>query len=608
MNSKTNTATPGQKNHLRASYRLLLLTLLLAVGANGAFAQYEDFLHKPYAEMMDSLSAHLWRAEHAQWSDEEEIAGWNRIKDFARKHRDIRLELCTEFYIAHHCRYKRHIPFDTLIARYHEIIRKARDGKEAEIEVSCLHNLAELYYANENYEASFAICLTLADKLGRLPDENYPDKIQAYLMITLLHYAFREYELAIPHLHKAIQTPVITERNARPYANALNTLGLCYQKKDKPDSAAIFYRRIIDETRFSDLPIWQTWAFIASKSMADLLVRKGQYEQAIPLYIDVMDYMDTIEHDESFAVEAAVGLADAYVALKNSREAGKLFDNRLQRARIPESRRKEWFAAVSRYHALTGNFEQSLACRDSATQLEKNDNERLNAMRLLRVQQELHEEKLKTEKMAADSFRRSMTALLVGLTVFTLLLSITMGIWIYYSRLVTKKNRTMVAQIRELQAEQERREVEILGKTTFEPAETSVLQPGDHTGFCPESRRDKLCIAIRDLILKDKIYRNPEITRDHAVNRLGTNKNLFIDAFQFCFGTSFTEYINMMRLKESVTLLEQSDLLMEEISEKAGFGSVRTFYRQFQNKYNISPRSYRKLAKDSPPSEGLPAV
>jgi AraC-like DNA-binding protein/tetratricopeptide (TPR) repeat protein len=595
MNSKTNMATSGRKKPVRTRYCRLLITLLLAVCANGAFAQYEDFLHKPYVEMMDSLSAFLLRADQAQWSNEEEWAGWNRIKDFARKHRDVRLELGTEFYLAHHSRYKRHLPADVLVALYRELIRKAGDRKEAEIEVSCLHNLAELYYANENYEASFAICLTLADKLGRLPDENYPDKIQAYLVITLLHYAFREYELAIPHLQKAIRTPVITERNARPYANALNTLGLCYQEKDKLDSAAIFYRRIIDETRFSNLPIWETWTFIASENLGDVLVRKGQYEQAIPLYIAVIDHMETVE--ESFAVGAAIRLADAYVSLKNSREAGKLFDNRLQRARIPESRRKEWFAAVSRYHALTGNFEQSLACRDSAAQLEKKDNERFNAMRLLRVQQELHEEKQKAERMAAESFRRSMTALFVGLAVFTLLLSITLGIWIYYSRLITKKNRTMVAQIKELQAEQERREVEMLGKTTFEPVETPVPQPGD-TGFCPESRRDKLCIAIRDLILKDKIYRNPVITRDYVVNHLGTNKDLFIDAFQFCFGISFTEYINMMRLKDSVTLLEQSDILMEEISEKVGFGSVRTFYRQFQNKYNISPQSYRKLAKE----------
>ncbi|MDR3339513.1 MAG: hypothetical protein LBT25_05365, partial [Candidatus Symbiothrix sp.] len=53
------------------------------------------------------------------------------------------------------------------------------------------------------------------------------------------------------------------------------------------------------------------------------------------------------------------------------------------------------------------------------------------------------------------------------------LLAIALGIWIYYSRLVTKKNRTMVVQIKELQAEQQRRDEEMLRKTTFEMPETT---------------------------------------------------------------------------------------------------------------------------------------
>ncbi|MCC8146536.1 MAG: helix-turn-helix domain-containing protein, partial [Bacteroidales bacterium] len=31
--------------------------------------------------------------------------------------------------------------------------------------------------------------------------------------------------------------------------------------------------------------------------------------------------------------------------------------------------------------------------------------------------------------------------------------------------------------------------------------------------------------------------------------------------------------------------------------ENSGFGSVRSFYRQFKEKYNMSPAEYRKLVK-----------
>ncbi|MDR1201041.1 MAG: helix-turn-helix domain-containing protein [Tannerellaceae bacterium] len=171
-----------------------------------------------------------------------------------------------------------------------------------------------------------------------------------------------------------------------------------------------------------------------------------------------------------------------------------------------------------------------------------------------------------------------------------ILLVIALGIWIYYSRKIAKKNKTLAIQIQELQEQQEKTEAELLNKTTFE------IEDDPDDDLCPESRKNELCIAIRDIILKDKAYRDPALTRDLLVERLGTNKNIFIDAFQYCFNIPFPEFINNLRLKDTITLLEESDLSMDEISQKAGFGSLRTFQRQFQNKYNMTPKEYRKAS------------
>ncbi|MDR1091751.1 MAG: AraC family transcriptional regulator [Prevotella sp.] len=169
-----------------------------------------------------------------------------------------------------------------------------------------------------------------------------------------------------------------------------------------------------------------------------------------------------------------------------------------------------------------------------------------------------------------------------------ILLAIVLGVWIYYSRKIAKKNKTLAAQIKELQEQQEKTEAELLSKTTFE------IENDPDDDLCPESRKNELCIAIRDIILKDKAYRDSTLTRDLLVERLGTNKNIFIDAFQYCFGMPFPEFINNLRLKDAITLLEDSDLSMDEISQRVGFGSLRTFQRQFQNKYNMTPKEYRK--------------
>lgn len=172
-----------------------------------------------------------------------------------------------------------------------------------------------------------------------------------------------------------------------------------------------------------------------------------------------------------------------------------------------------------------------------------------------------------------------------------ILLIIALGIWIYYNRLVVRKNKTLAIQIKELQIQQDKLETDLLNKTTFD-----IHESGEYDDLCPESRKNELCIAIRDIILKDKIYRDSTLTRDMLIERLGTNKNIFIDAFQFCFGMSFPEFINNLRLKDAITLLENSDLSIEQISEKVGFGSLRTFQRQFQNKYNMTPKEYQKAS------------
>lgn len=109
-----------------------------------------------------------------------------------------------------------------------------------------------------------------------------------------------------------------------------------------------------------------------------------------------------------------------------------------------------------------------------------------------------------------------------------------------------------------------------------------------------QNSTDQFCAALRDLFIKEKVYRDPALTRDILIKRMNIGKDIFIKRFQYCFGMSFRECTNSLRLKESLILLKQSDLTIEEIAEKAGFRTVRTFQRQFMATYNITPKEYRK--------------
>ncbi len=108
------------------------------------------------------------------------------------------------------------------------------------------------------------------------------------------------------------------------------------------------------------------------------------------------------------------------------------------------------------------------------------------------------------------------------------------------------------------------------------------------------NRKDDFCIAIQQIFIQEKAYRDPDLTRDSLMKRMNIGKDVFVKRFQYCFDMSFRECVNILRLKEAVILLEQSDLSIEEIAIKAGFGTIRTFQRQFHAKYNMSPNEYRK--------------
>ncbi|MDR0232452.1 MAG: helix-turn-helix domain-containing protein [Dysgonamonadaceae bacterium] len=235
-----------------------------------------------------------------------------------------------------------------------------------------------------------------------------------------------------------------------------------------------------------------------------------------------------------------------------------------------------------------GRTEESYSFFERAVQL--NDSIRLaeNNAQLDKIRTEYEVDKHIAEKELQHTY--FLAALVV-----CIVLAIALGIWIYLNRKITKKNRILSQQISDWAAQQEVQVNEMLTKISFVPNEEK-LEAIDND-LCVESQMDKLCIAIRDLLLKDKIYQNPTITQEVMVRQLGTNKNRFSKAMEYCFNMPFKDYINYLRLKDAVQLLEQSDMPILEISDKVGFGSERSFFRIFSEKYGITPNNYRNSRK-----------
>jgi transcriptional regulator GlxA family with amidase domain len=70
------------------------------------------------------------------------------------------------------------------------------------------------------------------------------------------------------------------------------------------------------------------------------------------------------------------------------------------------------------------------------------------------------------------------------------------------------------------------------------------------------------------------------------------------EKYQYLTGEPISEMRIRLRLKYACEQLENTDKKMEVIAEEAGFGSVRTFYRQFKTEYNMTPNVFRQVSKN----------
>lgn len=109
---------------------------------------------------------------------------------------------------------------------------------------------------------------------------------------------------------------------------------------------------------------------------------------------------------------------------------------------------------------------------------------------------------------------------------------------------------------------------------------------------------ERLFRRFESLIQDERLFLSPGLGRDEVVARLFTNKNRLSLAIRSYTQGSFTDYINGLRLDYALELLaDERNYTMEMIAGKAGFGTVRSFYRIFKEKYSVSPSMYKRFLK-----------
>lgn len=87
-----------------------------------------------------------------------------------------------------------------------------------------------------------------------------------------------------------------------------------------------------------------------------------------------------------------------------------------------------------------------------------------------------------------------------------------------------------------------------------------------------------------------------EIGVEEIAGYVSLSKYYFIKLFKNCIGVTPYEYLLHIRINAAKDLLRESDLTLEEIAIKAGFGDAVGFSRSFRRYVGLTPIAFRKAA------------
>lgn len=85
-----------------------------------------------------------------------------------------------------------------------------------------------------------------------------------------------------------------------------------------------------------------------------------------------------------------------------------------------------------------------------------------------------------------------------------------------------------------------------------------------------------------------------DITVDDLAAALHISRSSVSHIFSDRLGIGFCDHIHALRLIDAMRLLRDKHYSITEVSEIAGFPTIRTFNRVFQRQYGMSPSAYRK--------------
>lgn len=116
-----------------------------------------------------------------------------------------------------------------------------------------------------------------------------------------------------------------------------------------------------------------------------------------------------------------------------------------------------------------------------------------------------------------------------------------------------------------------------------------------------ESMANGLSNALHTLMREERVYLDNDLSMSELAKMLGISNHQLSELLNVHLNVSFYGYINELRVKEALELLNRPDnnAAIADIAYQVGFNSKNSFYKSFREHHGCTPNAYRKAARTS---------
>ena len=439
---------------------------------------------------------------------------------------------------------KAELNYSLALESFREGCEWAKAGNDPNNHIVLLANIAHIFYVRGDKNG-----LQYAEEaysISRSPDvEDFP-RCQAHLLMGQMLLLSGRTQEAASYIHEA-------ERmiESKQYTSLISICRLLYANMYQSNGE---YTRAGQE--YVEAMKWDKYAEASTATMiyldyGDFLRMRGMPKKALAQYktgLDISNRHNSLE----FRRELLSNISDTYQILGDK-------------------------ASAAEYSYLYKSYVDSI----SSLQKEQEFNSRL-----MEYSQIEHEHEIQAKELALLKARRkSSTVIFISVIIIIVALSL----YILYIR-QRKANRLLVTQY-----ETYMRRILPLDKESTESG-TSGADKQDQS----QSGDRGLFNRIEEMMKKQKIYRQKDLSLDRLAEMLSTNRTYVSKAINSCASQTFFNYVDMYRIREAVALLSDSnsgDIPFKHIADIVGYNSVQVFYRSFKRETGCSPGQYRDEAR-----------